>query len=129
MSGTASTGPKCSPRWWCSGWAVGRSRRCRAPLTRRCWRDSSPRWKPPAEMAGTVHVLGMAVAAFTASGWVMVLAKLRDLARDRGNLVLRALCLALVAVTGALTVQRMAPLLDQLAGRLDFGRAMANCLT
>lgn len=61
--------------------------------------------------------------------WCMSLYKLRDLARDPANPPLRALCLALVTITVALTVQPFTPTIDQFVGVVDFARVVANCLT
>src|SRR5690348_4814406 len=59
----------------------------------------------------------------------MSLYKLRDLLRDRNNRPLRCLWLALVTITLSLTMQPIAPRLDQLAGTVDVARIMSNCLT
>ncbi len=80
-------------------------------------------------MTDGVNALTAVVWVLTAICWGMALYKLSHLIRDPGSRPLRALCLALVAITGSLTVQRMASGLDQLFGALDFGRVSANCLT
>ncbi|MEU8284148.1 MAB_1171c family putative transporter [Micromonospora sp. NPDC048905] len=61
--------------------------------------------------------------------WGMSLYKLRDLARDRGNRPLRALCLALIAITISMTLQPLMPKIDQLFGTPDVTRLMSNCLS
>ncbi|MEU4472419.1 MAB_1171c family putative transporter [Micromonospora sp. NPDC023888] len=61
--------------------------------------------------------------------WGMSLYKLRDLARDRGNRPLRALCLALIAITISMTLQPLMPKIDQLFGIPDVTRLMSNCLS
>ncbi len=61
--------------------------------------------------------------------WSMSLYKMRDLARDRGNRPLRALCLALVAITLSLTLQPLMPAIDRFFGVLDVVRLTSNCLS
>ena len=80
-------------------------------------------------MPDAAATLGVIVALLTVICWGMALYKLSHLIRDPASRPLRALCLALCAITGSLTAQRLARWLDQLAGALDFGRVTANCLT
>jgi hypothetical protein len=61
--------------------------------------------------------------------WILVIYKLRDLSRDPGNRPLRALSLALVAITLSLTIQPIAPWIDQILGLPDLARFMSNCLS
>ncbi|MFF5175410.1 MAB_1171c family putative transporter [Micromonospora sp. NPDC000089] len=61
--------------------------------------------------------------------WAMSLYKLRDLARDRGNRPLRALCLALITITVSMTIQPLAPGINQLVGIPDIARLTSNCLS
>ncbi|WP_433528061.1 MAB_1171c family putative transporter [Micromonospora sp. CA-263727] len=61
--------------------------------------------------------------------WGLSLYKLRDLARDRGNLSLRVLCLALLTITVSMTIQPFMPMIDQFLGVLDAARLISNCLT
>ncbi|WP_444951000.1 MAB_1171c family putative transporter [Micromonospora ureilytica] len=67
--------------------------------------------------------------AVTLICWGMSLYKLRDLARDRGNRPLRALCLALIAITISMTLEPLKPKIDQLFGIADVTRLMSNCLS
>ncbi|MEU7753702.1 MAB_1171c family putative transporter [Micromonospora sp. NPDC049171] len=67
--------------------------------------------------------------AVTLICWGMSLYKLRDLARDRGNRPLRALCLALIAITISMTLQPLMPKIDQLFGIPDITRLTSNCLS
>src|SRR4051794_39770310 len=76
-----------------------------------------------------VSGLRVIVGAVSVLCWAMSIHKIRDLHRDRGNRPLRALCVALWAITLALTVQPLAALIDRLSGVLDLGRVLGNCLT
>ncbi|MGN9808145.1 MAB_1171c family putative transporter [Micromonospora sp. BQ11] len=67
--------------------------------------------------------------AVTLICWGMSLYKLRDLAGDRGNRPLRALCLALIAITISMTLQPLMPKVDQLVGVPDVARLTSNCLS
>ncbi len=67
--------------------------------------------------------------AVTLICWGLSLYKLRDLARDRGNRPLRALCLALIAITISMTLQPLMPKIDQLVGIPDVTRLTSNCLS
>jgi hypothetical protein len=69
------------------------------------------------------------VALVTLTCWVMTFYKLRDLVRDPRNQPLRALWVALATITLSLSIQPIAPRLDQLVGSVDFGRVLSNCLT
>ena len=79
-------------------------------------------------MAGTVDTLNIIVDILAALGWAMVLYKFRDLVRDPTNRPLRALCFGIAAVVASMTAHQVDAPLDQLAGRLDFGRVVSNCL-
>lgn len=76
-----------------------------------------------------VSLIRGAMLVVTLICWCMSLYKLRDLARDPGNRPLRALCLALVAITLSLTTQPFTPGIDQFVGVIDFARVVSNCLT
>ncbi|MEV4210188.1 MAB_1171c family putative transporter [Micromonospora sp. NPDC049662] len=67
--------------------------------------------------------------AVTLICWGMSLYKLRDLARDRSNRPLRALCLALITITVSMTLQPLMPTVDQLFGIPDITRLTSNCLS
>ncbi|PZG07777.1 hypothetical protein C1I95_30665, partial [Micromonospora craterilacus] len=76
-----------------------------------------------------VSIVRGAMIVVTLVCWGMSLYKLRDLARDRGNLPLRALCLALLAITLSMTIQPFMPRIDQFLGVLDAARLISNCLS
>jgi hypothetical protein len=76
-----------------------------------------------------VSLVRGAMLVVTLICWGMSLYKLRDLSRDPGNRPLRALCLALVAITLSLTIQPLMPAIDQLVGVVDFARVASNCLS
>ncbi|MEV6814254.1 MAB_1171c family putative transporter [Micromonospora sp. NPDC051296] len=76
-----------------------------------------------------VSIVRGAMIVVTLVCWGMSLYKLRDLARDRGNLPLRALCLALLAITLSMTIQPFMPRIDQFLGLLDAARLISNCLS
>lgn len=65
--------------------------------------------------------------AFTC--WVMTVVKVRDLIRRPADRALRYLCVVLMSITLALTLQPVAWKLDQWTAVLDLGRVLANCLT
>ncbi|WP_210864656.1 MAB_1171c family putative transporter [Micromonospora sp. C97] len=67
--------------------------------------------------------------AVTLVCWGMSLYKLRDLARDRDNRPLRALCLALIAITISMTIQPLMSKIDELSGIPDVTRLLSNCLS
>jgi hypothetical protein len=68
------------------------------------------------------------IAAIAGGCAVMAGYKLRDLAADPGNWAVRLICLSLTALTLATILQPLAVRLDQLVGRLDTARVVANCL-
>jgi hypothetical protein len=76
-----------------------------------------------------VSLVRGAMLVVTLICWGMSLYKLRDLSRDPGNRPLRALCLALVAITLSLTIQPLAPAIDQYFGVVDLARVASNCLS
>ncbi|MGC4806133.1 MAB_1171c family putative transporter [Micromonospora sp. DT233] len=76
-----------------------------------------------------VSLVRGAMVVVTLICWGMSLYKLRDLARDRGNRPLRALCLALIAITLSLTLQPVMPRIDQFVGVPDVARLASNCLS
>jgi hypothetical protein len=76
-----------------------------------------------------VSLIRGAMLIVTLVCWCMSLYKLRDLTRDRCNRPLRALCLALVAITLSLTTQPVMPAIDQFVGVIDVTRLVSNCLT
>ena len=78
---------------------------------------------------GSGAALRIFSAAITIVCWTLTLYKLYDLVRDRRNLSLRALWLAIMAITLAMTLQPLASTLDKAIGVLDVGRVTANCLT
>ncbi|MBX7267142.1 hypothetical protein KIF24_14735 [Micromonospora sp. Llam7] len=76
-----------------------------------------------------VSILRGAMIVVTLACWGMSLYKLRDLARDPGNRPLRALCLALLAITLSMTIQPFMPGIDRLLGVLDVARLISNSLS
>ncbi|MFI6910333.1 MAB_1171c family putative transporter [Nonomuraea sp. NPDC050394] len=73
--------------------------------------------------------LQLAQLAIALACWVMTAIKIAHLVRQPRNRPLGFMCLTQTAITLALTVQAVAPQLDQELGVLGLSRALGNCLT
>jgi len=80
-------------------------------------------------MTSGANSMRLITATVTLICWILTVYKARDLVRDPRNASLRALWLAIAAITLAMTIQPIAHRIDAAVGVLDAGRVTANCLT